>query len=221
MSFCWGVGGWVVSVCVCVVCLWCVWYFSVYVCVWCGWFGHLLVLCIDPCSCFNGTRITSLSQGPLMALSGYVGMSWLCHSGVMVMSWWCHGDVMVMSWWCPSFMGPSIYIGKGTVFYQSDVVTTNYSRFCETTTQEQYNNLKAVFIRLCMNSLLKTFINKWHQESQLSSNGRIYVKAAIFFCCWWGISGEGFHDAGFSAEEAICGQWSFLRGLRQIPFFNS
>jgi len=54
-------------------------------------------------------------------------------------------------------MGPSIYIGKGTVFYQSDVVTINYSRFCATITQEQYNNLKAVFIKLCTNSLLKNF----------------------------------------------------------------
>ena len=60
-------------------------------------------------------------------------------------------------------------------------MTTNYSQFCATTTQEQYNNLKAVFIKLSTNSLLKTFINKWHQESQLSSNGRICVKAAIFF----------------------------------------
>ena len=105
------VGGWVwvcglcVCMCMCDVCVVCV--VLVCMCIWCGWFGHLLLLYIlDPCSCFNGTRITSLSQGPLMALSGYVVMSWWCHV-MSVMSCWCHGDVMLL--WVLAFTSAQGY----------------------------------------------------------------------------------------------------------------
>jgi len=59
------------------------------------------------------------------------------------------------------------------------------------------------------------------KKSQLSSNGSASRQQFLFILLLTGISGQSFHDAGFSAKEAICGKQSLQRGQRQVQFFNS
>ena len=142
-----------ISVCVCAhvyVCMCVCVYVCVCVCVCViSIIMHLLSLYIpDPHSCFSGTRITSWSQGPLMALSGYVPMSWWCHDDVMVIPWW----YTMMSWRCQTF--------------RIKAFSKIYLISC--TTQLLIISSRDLWCSILFKSGIHYTNNFWHQEHSLS-----------------------------------------------------
>ena len=117
-------------------------------------------------------------------------MSLWCHGDVMVMSGWCHGDVMVMSWWCQGdVMVMSCFYGSKHLHQQGYCISSIRRRdyliiSSHDFVQLLYKSSIIIWKQCLLNSVRilckKSFINKWHKESQLSSNGSASRQQSFF-----------------------------------------